>query len=227
MRWGLGPPRDIPEVRKYFIESLAQESFVRDKTGCRMVELVGASFLADEFAIFGTPNRDYIDREMAWYLTQSLNINDIPGEPPAMWKAVASPEGQINSNYGWVVLSEANWYQYRNVLEELKKNPVSRRAVMIYQRPSMWRDYKLNGMNDFMCTNAHQYFLRRDDTGDMRLSVVVQMRSNDVVFGYKNDYAWAKHVQYMLARDLGVHVGYMTWQVGSLHVYERHFHLVK
>jgi len=52
------------------------------------------------------------------------------------------------------------------------------------------------------------------------------MRSNDVVFGYKNDYAWQVHVHEQLANDLGVIPGEIHWNVGSLHVYERHFNLV-
>ena len=53
------------------------------------------------------------------------------------------------------------------------------------------------------------------------------MRSNDVVFGYKNDYAWQQHVLEMLADDLEIAPGFITWQVQNLHVYERHFDLVK
>ena len=92
---------------------------------------------------------------------------------------------------------------------------------MIYTRPQMWVDYNKDGRSDFMCTNAVQYMIR----GDL-LHAVVQMRSNDVIFGYKNDYTWQKHVLDMLAGDLEIETGDIIWNVGSLHVYERHFHLV-
>jgi len=59
------------------------------------------------------------------------------------------------------------------------------------------------------------------------LQAVVQMRSNDVVFGYKNDYAWQQNVLESLSQDLGINPGFITWQVQNLHVYERHFHLVE
>jgi thymidylate synthase len=52
------------------------------------------------------------------------------------------------------------------------------------------------------------------------------MRSNDVVFGYKNDYAWQRHVLQSVANSLHKETGTITWQVQNLHVYERHFHLV-
>jgi thymidylate synthase len=53
------------------------------------------------------------------------------------------------------------------------------------------------------------------------------MRSNDVVFGYKNDRAWQYHVLIQLAKDLKVEPGDIYWQVQNLHIYERHWHLVK
>lgn len=213
---------NVQNIRDYFISDLEEERFVTDKTGCRMLEIVGVSFLADESAIFGKVNEEYVKKELSWYMSTSLNVNDIPGGAPAIWKQVADADGFINSNYGWAIFSEDNYDQYFNTLVELKKNPQSRRAEMIYTRPNMWNDYNKNGRSDFMCTEAVQYFIRND-----QLDVVVKMRSNDVVFGYKNDYAWQKHVQERLARDLQVDVGDIIWQVGSLHVYERHFNLVK
>ena len=101
---------------------------------------------------------------------------------------------------------------------------------MIYNRPSIWVEFNENGKSDFICTNAVTYYIR-----DNLLHCVVQMRSNDVVFGYKNDYAWQRHVQNKLVEDLNnirfsvrdpVSTGMMIWQVQNLHVYERHFNLV-
>ena len=93
---------------------------------------------------------------------------------------------------------------------------------MIYQRPSIQVEFQENGKNDFICTNAVTYYIR-----DEKLSCVVQMRSNDVVYGYKNDYAWQRFVLNTLAQDLNVDTGDIMWQVQNLHVYEKHFDLVK
>jgi thymidylate synthase len=93
---------------------------------------------------------------------------------------------------------------------------------MIYTRPSIWSDYNKQGMSDFICTNAVGYLIR-----DNKLHANVQMRSNDVVFGYKNDYYWQEYVLKKLAKDLDVEVGTIMWNVTSLHVYEKHFHLIK
>lgn len=211
----------VADVRKYFRDQLAEENFVIDKTGVKTIEMISASFIADEPAIFGEVNWDYVDREISWYNSKSLNVKDIPGKTPQIWEQVSDENGFINSNYGWCIYSADNGNQYKHVLNELKHQPNSRRAVMIYNRPSMHVDYMRNGMSDFMCTNTVQYVIRND-----YLHAIVQMRSNDVVFGYKNDRAWQDYVLNALAADLNLQVGNIYWNVGSLHVYERHFNLL-
>lgn len=209
-------------IREEFKWLLANEFYVEDKSGVKLLEIVNASFIADEPSIFGKPNHSYIEREIEWYKSMSLDVNDIPGETPAVWKQVATPDGRINSNYGWCIWSQENGEQYNNVLHELRQKPTSRRATMIYTRPSMWVDYSRDGMSDFMCTNVVQYVIR-----DQALHAIVQMRSNDVFYGYRNDYAWNEYVLKMLSYDLDVSPGIIYWNVGSLHVYERNFNLVK
>jgi len=214
---------NVEDIREYFIRELQAERFVTDKTGVKTIEMIGATFEADEPTIFGELNEDYIDRELKWYKSMSLYVDDIPGKTPAIWQQVASKRGQINSNYGWAIWHKDNHFQYERVLHELMDFPNSRRAVMIYTRPSMWEDYNRDGMSDFMCTNAVQYMIRNG-----QLNAVVQMRSNDVVFGYRNDYAWQKYVADRLTEDLKLaKEPKIVWHVGSLHVYERHFNLVK
>ena len=214
----------VSDIRQYFIDELHDEAFTEDRTGQKTIELLGASFLADQPSIFGTPSEKYIDAEIDWYSSGSTNINDIhpDKEPPAAWMYAANIHGEINSNYGHLIWSSKYHDQYQNVLDELISNPDSRRASMIYTRPSIWSEYDENGKNDFICTNAVTYYIRNDE-----LQAVVQMRSNDVVFGYKNDIAWQNHVLELLASDLDINPGFIQWQVQNLHVYERHFHLVE
>lgn len=219
--------RDIRDSLAMLLTNLRFTSVNREATmtnlvGSRTIELVGANFIASDDALFGKVDWDYVHREEAWYDSQSLKVDDIPEGAPAVWKAIADKTtGEINSNYGWTTYSEENGSQYTKVLAELKKNPESRRAVVIYTRPSMWEDYNKGGRSDFMCTNAVQYLVRGG-----AVHACVQMRSNDAVLGYKNDRAWQHTVLSRLAHDLGLPVGELFWNAGSLHVYERHFFLV-
>jgi len=216
----------VKDIRQQFIQKYIDKDFIDDKTGVKLVEIIGSTFIADEDWIIRKPNLDYIERELTWYRSQSLNVNDIPGKTPVIWNEVADENGKINSNYGYLIFSDDNYSQYKNVYTELKKNPNSRRAVMIYNRPSMHEDYCLNGMSDFICTMYNSFFIR-----DNKLVSHYNMRSNDAVFGYDNDVAWARYVQANLANDLGIEVGDLIWTASSFHVYSYHFvhieHLIR
>ena len=213
----------VRDIRRKFGLMKRFGDYVTDKSGVKTIEIINASFEANEPWIIREPNEDYIKREIEWYESQSLFVQDIPGDTPAIWKSVASNLGVINSNYGFLAYSNDNWSQYDEVLKELNKNPDSRRANMIYTRPSIWYDYKVDGMSDFICTNNVQYFIRNNS-----LVTCVYMRSNDAVFGYNNDLAWQTHIRNKLLAELDVtyEPGPIYWNVGSLHVYERHFKFI-
>lgn len=216
----------VHDIRTEFASLYKKQEFVIDKSGVKTIEILNANFVANDPLIFGAVNDEYVRKELNWYLDMSLNVYDIEGEPPQIWKQVADRNGVINSNYGWCIFSKENNDQFYHAVTELEDRPDSRRAVMIYTRPTMWGDHNFNGRSDFMCTNAVQYLIREN-----KVHAVVQMRSNDVVFGYRNDYAWQSFVLDAVIKELKrrgkpYDRGNIHWNVGSLHVYERHFYLV-
>ena len=94
---------------------------------------------------------------------------------------------------------------------------------MIYNRPNMQYDATRDGMHDFMCTFAVQVFIRNGV-----LIYDVLMRSNDAVYGFKNDLYWHKYVINKLLNDLknaGIEIKdyKLNWHAGSLHLYESGF----
>ena len=220
--------RALGPILEILANKINSKQFVTDKSGVKMVEIIAAFIPFDprqQFFNFGDKksNQEYIKREFEWYARQSLFVDDIPGETPDIWKKVASKKGEINSNYGYLIYSKENGEQYKNCLKELKNNRESRRAIMIYTRPSIQTEYKRDGMSDFICTNTVQYFIRND-----KLYSIVTMRSNDIIFGLLNDYAWQVEVMNQLLKDVQevypkVQIGELIWQAGSLHCYERHF----
>jgi thymidylate synthase len=192
-----------------------------------MLEIINASFIADEPFIFGDVNDKWNARELLWYMSQSLNVNDIAPPVPAVWKQVASKKGQINSNYGWCVFSQQNGYQFQKAIDSLLLNKDSRQAVMIYIRPSMHEDSCMDGMRDFMCTYSTQLLIRAG-----QLHHIVNMRSNDAVYGYKGDRFWQDTVLDFALTCLNdsypdLVKGNLYWNAGSLHIYPRHIGLVK
>lgn len=214
-------------VRQMFGELYKNEVFVIDKTRVKTLEIINAQFVANEHAIFGKINEDYLQKEIKWYESQIQNIGAMEPPVPALWKSSAGKNGETNSNYGWAVFSPQNFNQFKCVAAELAKNPFSRRAIMIYTRPSMQADFCEDGKNDFMCTNNVQYLIRHG-----RLETIVSMRSNDAVFGYKCDRHWQILVRDRLYAELkktypDLKRGSIVWNAGSLHLYERHFYLVE
>lgn len=189
----------------------------------QMVELIDVHFEADEDYIIRKPNYEYIQRELAWYVSQSLFVADIPGEIPTIWKHVASKFGKINSNYGWCIFSKENGNQYDNVLDKLLQDESTRQAMMIYTRPSMHTDATQDDMQDFMCTAYTHHFIRNNE-----LVYIVYQRSCDAVFGFNNDVAWHQYVYDKLHEDLAskypdLKRTNIRFNIGSLHVYPRHY----
>jgi thymidylate synthase len=218
----------VSNVRSEFVEKFQRQDLVIDKSGVTLIEILNASFIADEDSIFGDPNFEYIERELQWYRSQSLYVNDIPGRVPKIWQMVASKDGKINSNYGYLIWSDQNFNQYQNCLSTLIAHPQSRRAIMIYTRPSIQYEFNQNGMSDFICTNSAQYFIR-----DNSLIACVSMRSNDGIFGFPNDKAFQSYVHRKLLDDYNaatassVVLGNMYWNVASLHIYSTHFNRIE
>ena len=199
------------------------------------VELQNIHFICDKDYIVREPNYDYAKREIEWYESQSLNVNDIPGGAPTIWKHVATSLGYINSNYGWCIFGEDNGKQYEHCLKSLLKDHMTRQAVMIYTRPQMQTDWNKNGMHDFMCTHYVHCFLNEVQHPDNNVEVyelkyIVYQRSCDAVFGFNNDFQWHKYVYDKLYNDLieaGIPMSenkpFIEYNCGSLHVYDRHF----
>lgn len=206
--------------------------FIIDKTGAKTVEIINCNIkgLNPEQWYLEFPGRKspikYIEKEMKWYNSLSLNIKGYVDDIK-IWQQVCDKDGNVNSNYGWCIYSKDNYQQYNNSLLELIKNKDSRRACMIYNRPSMWQDYKNNGMNEFICTFATQQFIRNN-----KLIYIIYQRSADSIFGALFiDFAWHCEVYMKLYNDLkknykDLQIGQIDFNFGSLHVYERHFEML-
>lgn len=216
------------DIKNLLIEKYKNNDFRITKNGVKTIELQGIQFVADKDYIIREPNYEYAQREIRWYESQSLNVYDMEGDIPTIWKQVADVNGDINSNYGWMIFSKENGSQYKNCLWSLANDPTTRQGVMIYNRPEMQQDWNKNHKYDFCCTFAVQYFL--NPVGDKyELNTFVLMRSNDAVFGYDNDVIWQNYVRDKLAKDLSerlnkdIVINPIVWYASSLHVYERHF----
>jgi thymidylate synthase len=98
------------------------------------------------------------------------------------------------------------------VVEELKRNPSSRRASVLV------RDARDIGSEDPACLQHMQFFIR-----DGKLDCIVLFRSNDAAkASYMNAFALIM-IQKRIADKLGVEVGQYVHRANSYHCYERDF----
>lgn len=167
--------------------------------------------------------RDYLLIEHEWYESGSL-------KPPVgvkQWAAVVNEKGQVASNYGrslwkWQT-PDGTRGQLRWAVREILKDPDTRRAVVTFNETQ----HRKHGIKDFPCTMYAQFFLR-----NRQLEMHVHMRSNDLVWGFRNDFPFFSNVQQWVARELdrqigsrckSIYAGALIHNAGSMHVYERHW----
>ncbi len=201
-------------------KKLKNNDFVEVR-GLKTVELLNATIEFDGsesgiiniYDIFKTSEK-YIDHEMNWYMSQNPN-NEYIVKHAQIWSTASDEAGMTNSNYGFLMFSPQNGYQIKNVIEELKRDPFSRRAVAYYTNPFM----HYIGGNDHICTMYVSYTVRNN-----KLHAIVSMRSNDIRFGLIGaDLEWQRHILNVVAEELKLETGSIYWHAASLHLYERHF----
>lgn len=121
-------------------------------------------------------------------------------------------------------IAKGNWaytyhdrigYQYNFVIDELKRNSYSRRAVIDVRRLADMRH------DDPACLQHIQYFIR-----DNKLHCKVLFRSNDACKAtFMNAFALIM-LQKRIADELGIEVGTYTHRANSFHCYEKDFALL-
>lgn len=103
------------------------------------------------------------------------------------------------------------------IIEELRRNPYSRRAVIDI------RDWKYDSQTDSPACLQHIQFMIRD----RKLHMMVLFRSNDAVKAtFMNAYALIC-LQERVAEELGVSVGSYTHRVNNFHAYKQDWPLLE
>lgn len=105
--------------------------------------------------------------------------------------------------------------QLRHAVDTLKNDSLSRRAVIAIYDPAV----DASPGKDIPCNDFLQFQNRRG-----KLYLTVTVRSNDVMWGWSgiNAFEWSV-LQEIVASLLGLMVGPLTFNIGSLHLYEPHW----
>ena len=150
---------------------------------------------------------DYAEKEWQWYISKNPSAIEISKSAP-IWRKHMDASGHVNSNYGhqW---SRGNQIDY--VVQELKRNSTSRRAVVTIFDGKENASYKL----DSPCTLNIGFTIAGG-----KLNMSVMMRSNDLWFGFCNDQYCFSNLQQLIANLLSIEVGWYYHFTNNLHVYD-------
>ena len=149
--------------------------------------------------------------EMTWYGVGS-NETDFISKFGKIWERLSDDGVTNNSAYGYILKYKHGFNQIDKMIELLKEDPNSRRAVININVPNE----NVIETNDEMCTIALQFLLR-----DGELNATGIMRSNDLWTGTPYDIFYFTEIQKYIARSLGVGYGTYTHFVTSMHIYDR------
>jgi len=153
---------------------------------------------------------DYAEAEWQWYLSGDANVKklgEIYGKIPAIWQKMADESGEVNSNYGWQWMRNA---QLSHVINKLRDYPDTRQAaISIYDAKEIAKYH-----NDTPCTYAVQFTIIAD-----HLCMSVYMRSNDLWYGFCNDQYQFANLQELVASMLGIEIGWYYHHAHNLHLY--------
>jgi len=125
--------------------------------------------------------------------------------------------------------------QIAKLIEDLRKNPYSRRHVISAWNPAFLPDesispeenVKLGKMSIAPCHQMSQFYVWDDDNGDKHLDLKVTMRSSDVVLGLPYNIASYALMVHLLANELGMKVGRLIMSLGDTHLYSNHIDVVE
>ena len=153
----------------------------------------------------------YLIGELLWYLQAKQDVHFI-SKFSEYWRTISDNNITSNSAYGHIVHMRYGYDQLESVLNILKKDKNSRRALINFSVPNI--DRRIT--KDEICTIAIQ-FLVRDD----KLNCHVYMRSCDLYTGFPYDYIYFTCLQHIVAEELSLEVGSYYHTCTSLHFYDK------
>lgn len=188
---------------------------------------------------------DYSLKEFDLYESGSNQAEDF-GRASKFWLNLANPDGTVNSAYGYLVFknkSHGNDFETKEeiisndsdsggtvsqlvpirrtpwewCIESLRSDKDTRQAILRFSLP----EHQWKGNKDQTCT-LHGYFQIRDN----KLSLTINMRSNDLTLGLVYDLPWFISLIHKMREDLkdvypDLEIGSYTHYVHNLHIYDR------
>ena len=205
------------------LEKVMSEGVTRDdRTGTGTKSIFGYQMrfdLSKGFPLLTTKKLHLrsIIYELLWFLSGDTNISYLKENGVSIWDDWADENGDLGPVYGyqwrsWQTPDGRHIDQIKNLVEQLKNNPDSRRHIITAWNPADVEDMALPP-----CHCLFQFYI-----ADGKLSCQLYQRSADIFLGVPFNIASYALLTMMLAQVLELEQGDFVHTLGDAHLYLNH-----
>jgi thymidylate synthase len=198
-----------------------------DRTGTGTLSIFGHQTrfsLKDNFPLVTTKKVHFksVVYELLWFLRGDTNVKYLKDNGVSIWNEWADEQGELGPVYGkqwrsWQCPDGRVVDQLSNVIEQIKKNPDSRRLIV-----SAWNVADIDSMKLPPCHTMFQFFVANGV-----LSCQLYQRSADVFLGVPFNIASYALLTMMVAQVCDLQAGEFIHTFGDAHLYSNHMDQVK
>ena len=193
-----------------------------DRTGTGTISLFGYQMrfnLQDGFPLL-TTKKLHTRRnmhELLWFLQGDTNIRYLKQHEVRIWDEWADEDGNLGPVYGhqwrsWPTADGGTIDQITNLINQIKKNPDSRRLIV-----SAWNVGDIEKMALPPCHCLFQFYV-----ADGKLSCQLYQRSADTFLGVPFNIASYALLTMMVAQVCDLQLGEFVHSFGDVHLYNDH-----
>jgi thymidylate synthase len=211
--------RQYLDLMRHVLEHGERKS---DRTGTGTLSVFGAQLrfdLAAGFPLLTTKKVHLrsIIHELLWFLKGDTNTRYLKEHGVTIWDEWADANGNLGPVYGyqwrsWPAPDGRHIDQVSQVIEQLRKNPDSRRLIV-----SAWNVADLPKMALLPCHAFFQFYV-----AEGRLSCQLYQRSADLFLGVPFNMASYALLTLMVAQVCGLKAGDFVHTFGDTHLYMNH-----
>lgn len=212
------------QLLQHILDNGAQKG---DRTGTGTLSVFGYQMrfnLQDGFPLVTTKKLHVksIIYELLWFLKGDTNIKYLNDHGVSIWNEWADENGDLGPVYGkqwrsWRGANNNTIDQIKEVIQQLKNNPNSRRIIV-----SAWNVAELDEMALMPCHALFQFYV-----ADGKLSCQLYQRSADVFLGVPFNIASYALLTLMMAQVCGLEAGEFIHTFGDVHLYNNHIEQAK
>lgn len=198
-----------------------------DRTGTGTISVFGYQMrfnLQEGFPMLTTKkiHLKSILHELLWFLKGDTNIQYLKDNGVSIWDEWADAEGNLGPVYGsqwrsWPTADGRHIDQITQVVQQIKKNPDSRRMIV-----SAWNVGEIDKMKLPPCHAFFQFYV-----ADGKLSCQLYQRSADIFLGVPFNIASYAILTMMIAQVCNLQPGEFIHTLGDAHLYLNHVEQAK